>query len=199
MKLSSFVCGYCFSSHTRERTSGCCKGGSRKAPGIRRRRSGKLPRLSKRPGAWGPGSARMQVVHSRRKVGSAAGQRPEWGCLAASVSALFPPNTKASSIWTGLTSKIWPQTDIISRQHPVQNLVNHSFICTIFAETEKSSVNATLLLREQTTKNTPGINMPGPSLLLYPSLPAPLPPHSESARSAAVTQTLFPLPPSAFI
>lgn len=114
----------------------------------------------------------------------------------------------SSSIWMCLTSKIGPQTDIIFRQHPVQNLVNHSFICTIFAEREVigkywSSVNATLLLRKQTTKSTLSINLPGPSLLhtcrhiqsyMYTSLPAPLHPCSESARSTAATQT--PLPPS---
>lgn len=65
-----------------------------------------------------------------------------------------------------------------------------------------SSINATLLLRKQTTKS---INLSGPSLLLhtrghvqsymYTSLPAPLPPYSESARSAAVTQTKFLFPP----
>lgn len=46
----------------------------------------------------------------------------------------------SSSTWTCLTSKIGPQTAIIVRQHPVQNLVNCSFICTIFAGTEKSFV-----------------------------------------------------------
>lgn len=98
---------------------------------------------------------------------------------------------------------MWSQTGIISWQHPVQNLVNHSFICTIFAKREKSSVNDTLLCREQTPKSLPGVSLPGPSLLLhthrhvqsymYASLPAPLPPYSESARSAAVTH--FPPPP----
>lgn len=79
----------------------------------------------------------------------------------------IPPGTKDSSISMWLTSKIWPQTDIVFRQHPVQNPVNHSFIGTIFAETEKSSVNATFLLREQTTKNNPGVNVLEASFLLH--------------------------------
>lgn len=79
--------------------------------------------------------------------GSDPGQLTGWGWLI--VPQLYSTYTQASSVWTCLTSKIWSQTGIISRQHPVQNLVNHSSICTIFAKTEKSLVNSTLLLREQ--------------------------------------------------
>lgn len=94
----------------------------------------------------------MQLFHRVGKVGcgeakvlslgSATGQRPEQGLSPCICLSSIPPNTKASRIWIRLTSKIWPQTDIIIRQDPVQNLVNHTFICTFFAETEKSLGNA---------------------------------------------------------
>lgn len=159
-------------------------------------------------------------VHSRRREGMRLGvwrcslaglgrvKNVGWGAEVYSLVSLqggtcsILSNTKASGVWVWLTSKIWSQSDIICWQHPVQNLLNYSFICTIFAETEKSWVNAGWLVA-----HLPVAGLPEPSLLLYicqhaqshvslfsPSLLL-LSSHSESARSSAMMQTLSPFPP----